>query len=257
MRFAMLMIALGSSTLHGADWTPPKNPNPDVILNEAQADTRAGRYETALQKHVWFHENALSIEPALYGVRLSFALSYWLELAKQYPPALAKLKETRDKAKASVLAEKNVRESFHDLQSINEHLEEHIKTRTLFQLLDKKNPKIAKRVFDLAQPSLIKGQAYTLAGKYISPKTDFARMKEGYRQDKDLAKDPEFGAEHLEFANKQFTNDTTTLVALLTVNNRKKEAEEIAKLARAEWTDKSFHSAIEKALKGVVPDPWP
>ena len=41
-----------------ADWTPPQNPNPDEILEEARADTEAGRYEDALAKHVWLHLNA-------------------------------------------------------------------------------------------------------------------------------------------------------------------------------------------------------
>ena len=257
MRFVTFFFVVLSSSLYADDWTPPKNPNPDAILDEAQADTRAGRYETALAKYVWFHENSLSIEPALYGVRLSFALSYWLELAKQYPPALAKLKEIRDEAKRNVVAGKNVRESFHDMESINDHLNEQSATKTVFEAIDKKNPKVANEVFDLAQPSLIKGKAYALIGKYISPKTDFARMKERYRQLKKLADDPQFSASDLNFAHKQFANDTTTLVAILTVNDRKEEAEEIAASARAEWGDDLFHADLEKALKGVVPDPSP
>ena len=47
------------------------------------------------------------------------------------------------------------------------------------------------------------------------------------------------------------------VVQNLTVNDRKKEAEEIAASARAEWDDSSFHAGLEKALEGVVPDPWP
>ncbi|MCA9140941.1 MAG: hypothetical protein KDB00_29420 [Planctomycetales bacterium] len=128
-----LIVLLWCSTAHADDWNPPRNPNPDAILDEAQADTQAGRYKIALAKHVWFHENSLSIEPSLYGVRLSFALSDWIELAKQYPPALSKLKEIRDKAKENVVAQKKVRESFHEMESINDHLGEHSKTREFFE----------------------------------------------------------------------------------------------------------------------------
>ena len=82
-------------------------------------------------------------------------------------------------------------------------------------------------------------------------------MSESYRRAKKLADDPRFGERHLDFANKKFANDSTTLVAILAVNDRKKEAEEIAASARAELDDRSFHAAIEQALQGVVPEPWP
>jgi hypothetical protein len=258
MRFAIvLLVALVGSSVCADEWSPPEDANPHAILREARADTRAKRYDTALAKHVWFHENALSIEPSLYGVRLSFALSYWLQLAEQYPPALIKLHEIRDNAHKNVMAGRDVRESFHDMEAINDHLDEQSATRKVFETLDEKSPKIAQEVFDLAQPSLVQGKAYAVIGKYISPKDDLAKMRETYRQGKKLADDARFGARHLDFANKKFANDSTTLVAILTVNDRKKEAEEIAISARAEWDDNSFHAALDKALKGIVPDPWP
>jgi hypothetical protein len=257
MRYVIFLLALTCGSVHGDDWSPPENPNPQAILQEAHADTRAKRYETALAKHVWFHEKALSIEPALYGVRLSFALSNWHELAKEYPPALMKLKDIRDQAKKNVIEGKDVRESFHDMGSINDQLGEQAATKKVFVILDEKSPKIAKEVFDLAKPSLVQAKAYSLFGKYIVPEDDFSKMRETYRQGKELAEDARFGVRHLDFANKKFANDATTLVAILAVNDRKEEAEEIAASARAEWDDRSFHAGLEKALMGVVPDPWP
>lgn len=61
-------------------------------------DTMAGHYEAALAKHIWFYNEALKINPNMYGVRLSFALSYWKQLADVYPPAKVKLIEARDEA---------------------------------------------------------------------------------------------------------------------------------------------------------------
>ncbi|MBX3449446.1 MAG: hypothetical protein KF777_07805 [Planctomycetaceae bacterium] len=257
MRYFAVFILLGGSTLGADVWSPPENPDPQAILQEASDDARAKRYETALAKHVWFHEHALKIDPAYDGVRLSFALMYWIELGTKYPPALTKLEEFRDAAQRNVVAGKDVRESFHDLASINNHLGEQSKTKELFEALDKKDPKTAKELFGLAQPSLIEGKAYSLVGKYVSPKNDFARMREGYRQGKKLADDARFGERHRDIVNKKYKNDMTTLVAILAVNDRKKEAEEVAASARAEWDVDSFHAALEEALKGVVPDPWP
>ena len=39
----------------------------------------------------------------MYGVRLSFALSYWEQLGEVYPPALTALKKTRDDKTALLL----------------------------------------------------------------------------------------------------------------------------------------------------------
>lgn len=249
-----------------ANWTPPEFPDVDAILQEAKADARAKQYETALAKHVWFHEHALSIDPAFYGVRLSFALSYWLKLAQQYPPALEKLRQVRDTAQCNVMAGINVRDSFHDMESINDRLDEQARTREVFQVLDGDAPASAEEVFDLAKPALVMGQAYALAGKYLAPKRDFFVISERYRKDKELAERPchlddlpesRFREDHLEFAESRFKTDSTTVVALLAINGRRKEAEEIAAAFRNEWDDEPFHAALDEALKGIVPNPWP
>jgi hypothetical protein len=102
MKLILAACALFLPTATFAQWAPPANPDPDKILNGAQDDAQAGRYADALAKHVWFHENALKYQPALYGVRLSFALSYWAQLGDAYPPALEKLKSIRDETAKKV-----------------------------------------------------------------------------------------------------------------------------------------------------------
>jgi len=255
---SIIICALLVPTLVFAEWKPPANPNPDKILNEAWKDTRENRYEDALAKFVWFHENALKYNKALYGVRLSFALGYWRELAEVYPPAMVKLKEARDEAEKKVINGKNLKESFHDMVSINRELGDESRTKEVFTLLDSRDPESAKKVYDLAQPALINSKEYKLCGKYVDPKSEYSRFVKMFKENKTFAaENPKFGAKHLEYANKQFTNDVTTLIALLILNNRKPEAEEIAKEARKEWNDKLFHSEIEKALNGRVPVPYP
>ena len=43
-----------------------------------------GRHQEALERYVWFHDNALDHAPSMYGVRLSFALSDWENLGKVF-----------------------------------------------------------------------------------------------------------------------------------------------------------------------------
>lgn len=251
------VIAIVFTSVSADDWSPPENPDPQEILREARADAQAKNYETALAKHVWFHENALSIQPSMYGVRLSFALSYWGELAEEYPAALTKMKEIRDQAKKNIIDGTNVRESFHDLSALNRQLDEQAETKNVFEILDQKHPKTAKQVFDLAQPSLVRAKAYPLFAKYVSPQHDLPKIVEELKQLKKMADDERFSGGSMRIVKKQLANKVTTLVAILVVTDRKSEAEEIAKTTRAEWDDSSFHKGLDKALEGVVPDPWP
>src|SRR5690349_12760080 len=175
-----------------AAWTPPANPDPHKILYEAEADAKAGRYEDALAKHAWFHENALKLQPALSGVRLSFALLYWRQLGASYPPALDKLKSIRDKSAERV---RNAEiptnapsdlsashEDFNDFASINKELKESSKTKDLFLWLDTHKPVMAKNVFGLAEPSLIEAKEYSLCGRYLEPDKSFERSRKQYRE---------------------------------------------------------------------------
>lgn len=234
-----------------------EQPDLHAILQEAHADTKAKRYEAALKKHVWFHENALSIDPEFSAVRLSFALADWYRLAQQYPPAMAKLKQYRDAAQRNVLAGEDVFASFHEMASINRYLGEDVKTLEVFKTLDANDAKSAKIVFGVAEPSLVKFKAYELAGKYLSPERDMQLISEAYRHGRELSEDPRFGNDRLDFAERLFQNKSTTLVALLVINDRQKEAEEIADAFRNEWDDEKFHAALDEALKGIVPEPWP
>jgi len=257
MCFFMLLLVSLNPMIQSDEWTPPKNPDPQAILGEARGDAMALQYKTSLAKHVWFHENVLKIDPSYYGVRLSFAISHWVELGKKYPPALTKLKAIRDEATKKVIADKDIRELFHDMESINQHLDEHHKTVETFKTLDEKQPKKAEKVFDLAQAALVIGKEYKICGKYISFENALSNVVQEFQSGKKMVADGLVGASHLDYVNKKFTSDATLLVAILSVNDRKDEAKDFAESVRSELEDKEFHQALENSLKGVVPAPWP
>lgn len=257
MKPLLILLFILPTSLFAAEWTPPANPDPQTILNEAQEDTRAKRYEMALEKYIWFHKNAIKHNAGMSGVRLSFALSYWHNLAKVYPPAMDLLRETRDEASENVLNGKQLVESFHDLASINRTISEDSHTTDTFILLETQNKATAKKVFRLAKSALIKGKEYQLCGKYLDPDQSYPLMLRNRKMHQQMAKNPQFGARLLEFSDKKFTNDVATLIALLVVNDQKMKAKEIADSAKTEWDNAPFHAAIEKALEGKVPDPWP
>ena len=240
-----------------SDWKPPERPDPSVILNEAEADKEAQRYADALAKHLWFHENALTYERGLYGVRLSFALSAWVELGKQYPPALQALKEVRDKADHRIRENKAKRGDFHDFSAINEVLGEEKLTADLFVWLDQNNAALAKSSYGAAQNALIHAKYYQLCGKYIDSERSLEMILLVHRQHERMIKDSRFGADFKDYAEKSFSHSASTLVALLAVNQRIKEADEVIAAVLKEKPDPSLKEQLNAARKGVVPEPWP
>jgi hypothetical protein len=242
------------AALAGVTWSAPAKPDPELILNEAEEDTAAGRYETALTKHIWFYNNALKYKAGLAGVRLSFALNSWKALGQLYPPALATLRTLRDAAAEAAISGDHQRASFHDFASINRTLDDDAKTSQLFIDLDRKHADLAKQVFDIAEPALIKAREYALCGKYLDPDRSFKRSLDFFKmQLRSAGQLRESGDEIRKVAERGFATETANLVALLVINGRQKEADRIAVKARKEWADEGFWRQIERAQKGELP----
>ena len=136
-------------------------------LHAAHLAAREGRHEEALAEYVWFHEHALQEQPSLYGVRLSFALSYWVELSKDHPPALQALRDIRDRKARTLESGNPDRELFHDVEAINQYLGQSGDTARLFQLLERQNPAFAGRCASLAMEALAEAGQFELASKYL------------------------------------------------------------------------------------------
>ena len=148
-------------------------------LSHGEKAARDGRFEEALADFVWFHEHALEHEPAYSGVRLSFALASWLELAEDYPPALDALKNIRDRGARALLAGSGDRDLFHDVESINDHLNEHRATHELFVDLNVRFPELAAACASIAMRALVKSQDYRLARTFIpDPAANIRRWSE-------------------------------------------------------------------------------
>ena len=257
MNYIVLLIAMLVQMQEAdQDWSPPKKPDPSKILRAARDDADAGRYKIALQKHVWFHENALEHRRGLYGVRLSFALSSWQELGENYEPALTKLREIRAESAKSVTAKQPVKVAyhlFHDVTAIDRSFKEPDKTTKLFMKLDKDHKQLAKDVYKLAQPALLESKKYELCGKYIDAKKDLKAVLKQYDELIKLAKDPQFGESTKFAAGRILTEESASLVAILAVNKRQEEADEAAKAAKAAWDDKKFHKLLDEASQGKFP----
>ncbi len=244
------------------DWTPPENPDPSAILQEIGTDTRRGNYKVALAKQLWFHENAVKLQPGQSGVRLSFALSSWLALGEVYPPALTKLREVRDKTEKTIRDENRVRvrfTDFHDVVALNRTLRQETRTADLFKWLVEADAEDAKRMYVVAEAALIKQKEYELCGQHIDTEKDTSRIQRGYTSGLKMAK--RFGKQYQDFVEKDLVNKAAMLVAILVRNDRLPEAKQVAEDVKTTVKDSRLLAKLDKALDsaftGTVPTPWP
>ena len=258
--FVLVLLVAGTTTLlmrnRDPVYMPPANPDPQAILNEAQADTAAGRYRDALAKHIWYRDNALKYQPAQRGVRNSFALMYWGQLGEKYPPALKKLKAIRSDAIKRLQKHDSdndaITTAFITAISINNALNEKGKNVELFKELDANHPAAAKNAYPVAENDLIQAKEYAICGHYMDPDRTYTRIIRLYNMNKDST-----SAQLQDFAVKSFSNETARLVAVLAINNRNDDAQRISDQASKELTTPEFAALLASARNGTVPPQWP
>jgi hypothetical protein len=240
-----------------ASWEAPVNPDPSKILDEAILNCSEKNYQESLEKQLWFHKNSLKISNSYRGVRLSYALSAWVNLGKVYPKAHEELINIRNETESHVKGGEYKDFHFNDLASINKYLGEDSKTTDIFKWLDKHDSKTAKIVYFTAQPALIKEKEYALARKYLDAESLYKKIVKSYKKIIKASKMPDLGQKMVDFGERYFSNKISTLIALLVLNNNIDEANNYAIKAKELNSNKNLHKEIDRALKGVIPDPWP
>jgi len=141
--------------------------NPSDVLREAIDLKDRGAFAEALEKHLWFHHEAILASRAFYGVRLSYALRAWMDLGNVYPPARAALEAVRDEAATALRNGGTDRLLFEEVASISDLLNEPTPTRDLFAEIAARDRELARRCFESALPSLLKTKEFKLARSFI------------------------------------------------------------------------------------------
>ena len=111
-----------------------------------------GRAEEALVEYLWCYDEGMPAVASFAGVRSSFLIGAIAQLGKKYPPALLALRDRRDQAEATMLANPTDRRSPMDFASLNGALGENDRTVQTFDALPAEDPRRAGllvRVFDL------------------------------------------------------------------------------------------------------------
>jgi len=240
MRTLIAIITfLASFSVHAEDM--------QKYLRDTDKMIEQGKYQEALDRCIWFHEHALEHEPAMYGVRLSFALSDWKRLGDVFPPAMAALKKTRDDKTALMIDKKGNFNLFQDVASLNQTLGEDKETVVLFRKLDQEQKDLATRCWELAKEAVIKTKAYDLAKKYLgNPVLEFNTIKERYDENVKMYGGKNFGAHFKSYNQNHFVKETLLLLDVTAALDDTTATKEIRGKALAVIDDPRLREAIPK-----------
>jgi hypothetical protein len=214
-----------------------------------------GRHEEALGHFIWFHDHALQEEPALYGVRLSFALSYWKDLGENYPKALTVLRRKRDEKARALLRGEGGRQLFHDVESINDTLGEQRKTSLLYVRLSRLRPDLARQCSGLALPAVVASENFKLAEQLIREPLERARRL-GADLNENIAQQATKPRHHMIVARRalahNYAQDVAMVLAILNARSRANEARELEKIAVSVLDSPSIRRAVRAFLLEMV-----
>ena len=166
-------------------WSPAvvtsEKPVPSKILEEAKDLMNQGRYEESLQHYLWYYHHALEYDSGQTGVRLSFALTDWIELGRRYPKAKQAHRWTSATRTQKFLDGEGYFGLFMDLQNLNRYLQNDDGTYTLFKMIEKRDPALASQCYFAMEGALVQKGEYQTCRKYMGdPEMRFEMLKRSY-----------------------------------------------------------------------------
>ncbi|WP_448550808.1 hypothetical protein [Thalassotalea montiporae] len=229
------------------------------LANNDAEDINSEHYSLALAKRIWFHQNAVSIDPSISYVGSSFNVGAWGVIGDFYPPAKTLMRYATNHLKQTLLENpKNKLEEMLEYRSLNNALHRADNTYELFLWLDENHPDVASANFHLFREALTERQAFHLYSKYTKPQIDYADLVSGYLHSNNAIESKGLQAQDKIdkirlFHKNRFIYDVSRLVAILAINNRAEEAELIVKKAQLELPSQEFTNSLIRALDGELP----
>lgn len=192
----------------------------------------AGRHQEALDEFSWFHEHALEQDASLVGVRRSYALQFWTELAAQYAPAGAALDALRERGAAKLLAGDGGREDFLDVLSIDHALDQPLRTRDLFVALEKVAPDLAASCTRIVLPLVIASGDAELAERLMPDPAATIRQHADYLMDVFRGRRQRFtGAPSIPAEVHNYVLDVNAVLDVLAARGRHAEVRQLRAFA--------------------------
>ena len=238
-------------------WAPALSPGGKVdlqkILNDARDLMEHGQYEAALQRQLWYFNHALEYDQGQTGVRLSFALSQWVELGRRYPKAKQALAEIRDRDTDKLSQGGGSFNLFMDVANINRELQNEDATYSLFKIIQQKDPQLAQQCYFGMEPLLMKHGEYALCLKYLGdPEARFESIRQMWTMQKRMAIPPNSPETIKKLPQTIFISQTRQLIEILVGAGLKADAEKIQEEALTVLDDAQLRSAVSDAEKNAA-----
>ncbi|WP_020209105.1 hypothetical protein [Gilvimarinus chinensis] len=121
-----------------------------------------------------------------FGVRLSFALGDWAELAEVYPPAMEALRNRIEEHESTLLSGSGDFDTMMEYSAFNELLGEQGATVEVFRAIDERYPEQADSLYIAVKDELFAQQEYQLIYKYLTDPI-YAYEQARHRRELDLS----------------------------------------------------------------------
>jgi serine/threonine protein kinase len=267
-------------------WSPTLAPDekPDLqkILQDAKDLMNRHQYEESLQRYIWFHNH----EPE-YGdsyqniVRITSAISDWVELGRRYPKAQQALIEIRDADARQCAEGHGYFDLFQEIAGINQYLGHGESTLALFKTMEQGDPQLARQCYIIVESQLVGSGEYDTCRKYMGdPQARFKIIQSTYEMDianqKSMAETqqrtrqmiadmnkkngvtnapifspPDNSTMMIKSAEDRFVGGTRELIEILVATGSTAEAEKIRDEALAVLNDPQLKSAVEDAEQKI------
>lgn len=209
---------------------PVDNPIERLVTARELADQ--GQYDAALQALVWFHEHALEQDPALYGVRRSYALADWAVLAEAHPPAATALEAVRERNVAALLAGHGTRDQLLDVISIDHALDQPLRTRDLYLQLESVAPALAASCIRVVLPQVIAAGDAELAERLMPNPDETIGQHADYLMDAFRERRKRFtGAPSIPAEIHNYVQDVNAVLGVFAARGRHAEVRRLRALA--------------------------
>nr|MBP9901093.1 hypothetical protein [Verrucomicrobiota bacterium] len=261
--------ATNSAVASAETWTPTlapgEKPDVDKIRQEASDLMKQGRYEDALQRHIWYHNHALEFGAGQVGVRLSFALADWIELGRRYPKAKQALIEIRDAKTREFMAGGGYSELFQDVVSLNSYLQTNAASYALFQTIERRDPALAQQCYYYAEDLLVENGQFDLCLKYLGgSQKRFDSIRDSWERMTEMDKRMQESQRRYSGTNlppplfsntknheRYFASQIRRLIEILVGAGRNTEAEKIRDQAVAVLNVPELQSAVTDAEEKI------
>jgi len=155
------------------------------ILDDAKTLMEQHKYEDALLRHIWYHNHEPEFGDSYQNVvRITSAISDWVELGRRYPKAKEALIEIRDQDTRALEEGRGYAELFTEVQAINRALQDEDATYVLFKTIREKDPQLASQCYLWIESLLVaKGEYQWCYDHMGDPQSKFESIKREYEME--------------------------------------------------------------------------